>query len=144
MAIAVAAATVAGVALGVFALAIGRASTDDVRIAVGALRARAAEAKFVADRAAAGAVTAAYVRAQSLQLVRALSDLRPELERYAVAIPAPQAKQAAAMSGDVIALVQSIDRAADDPSSLAPLASELGARVQALDAAEKTLQHASP
>jgi hypothetical protein len=139
MASALVASALAALALGVFALSVGRTSADDVRIAVGELRARSAEARLVADHAAAGELTVALVRAQSRQLARAVSDLVSELADYAAKMPLDEAREAARLAPDVLALVEAVERASGDAAALSQLERSLGERVRALQTIERAL-----
>jgi hypothetical protein len=141
MAVAVVATAVAAGALGVFAFAVGRASTDDVRVAVGELRARSAEARLLAERAANGDVSAPFVRAQSSQLAERLASVRSEIDEYAGKLPSNESLQASRLASEVLALVQSLERAGSGAAA-APIARSLVKQTEQAYAIEQALERA--
>jgi len=105
---------------------------DTLYIKLGELRSRAAEARRVADDAAAERLTGTFVAAQSQQLGKAIAKLRDELADTVAKAPSPDVSGAHELSERLLALVQTLQQRGASVDTAADVRDRAGGMVDAL------------
>jgi hypothetical protein len=113
---------------------------DTLYIELGELRSRAAEARRVADDAAAERLTGTFVVAQSQQLGKAIAMLRDELADTMAKAPSSDVSRAHQLSESLLALVQTLEQRGASVDMAADVRDRAGGIVDALMPLERAVR----
>jgi hypothetical protein len=105
---------------------------DTLYIQLGELRSRAAEARRVAEDAAAERLTATFVEAQSRQLGKAIVALRDEFADAAAKAPSPDIARAHQLSESLLVLVRRLEQRSASTDAAADVRDRAGEIVDAV------------